>query len=72
MPSTVIRTFRYASDRHRLFIEFQSGRRYAYLDVPPDVYAGMRRAPSRGAYFNAQIRDRYEYQALDSGDGAGT
>lgn len=65
MPSTVIRTFNYEPERRRLIIEFQSGRRYAYFDVPPDIHAAMRGARSRGSYFNSWIRDRYSYTRLD-------
>ena len=65
MPSTVIRRFRYHPDSHRLVIEFLLGRRYAYVDVPPEVYMAMRRAHSRGSYFNACIRDRYSHERLE-------
>jgi hypothetical protein len=65
MPSTVIRRFHYEPDVNRLVIEFQSGRRYAYSDVPAQTYAAFRAAHSRGAFFNAWIRDRYTYECLD-------
>jgi len=65
VPSTVIRRFSYDAHSQRLVIEFLSGRRYAYIDVPPDVYSAMRRAHSRGSYFNACIRDRYSHERLE-------
>jgi hypothetical protein len=68
VPSTVIRTFKYEPDSNRLLIQFQSGRRYAYFDVPPDVYAALRRANSRGSYFNKWVRDRYPYAQLESAE----
>ena len=68
MPSTVIRTFHYDSDDRRLVIEFQTGLRYAYFDVPREVYEEMRGAPSRGAYFNGRIRDRYSYSRIETAD----
>jgi len=61
MPSSVIHAFEYEPRGRRLTIEFLSGRRYAYFDVPPEVYAGMRRARSRGTFFNREIRDRFQY-----------
>lgn len=64
MPSTVIRTFRYDAAESRLVVEFQSGRRYAYFNVPPNIYEDMRRARSRGSYFNTWVRDRYSYARL--------
>jgi hypothetical protein len=65
MPSTVIRQVLYDLVTRRLVIEFQSGRHYAYSHVPPEVYDALRAAPSRGAYFNEWIRDRYPYQCVD-------
>jgi len=59
MPSAVIRRFHYEADRRQLIIDFQSGRRYAYSGVPPDIILGLRRAHSRGSFFNTHVRDRY-------------
>ena len=66
MPSTVIRKFYHEAESNRLIIEFQTGRRYAYFDVPPEVCAAMRRAHSRGSYFNENICDRYSFARLDN------
>jgi hypothetical protein len=49
MPSSVIRHFDYDAAAHRLDIEFVSGRRYSYHEVPPTVVEAMRRATSRAA-----------------------
>ena len=69
MPSTVIRRFDYVPERRELIVEFVTGRRYAYLDVPQAEAAAMRAAFAKGRYFNAHIRDRYSHRALsDSGD----
>jgi hypothetical protein len=43
-----------------LEIEFRNHRLYRYMDVPPEVYAGLRAADSAGAYFTAHIRNDYE------------
>ena len=32
---------------------------YAYEGVPADVWAGLQRAPSKGAYFARHIRAQY-------------
>lgn len=65
MPSSVIRAFSYECGTHRLIIDFQSGRRYAYLDVPPEIPAALRAAHSRGSYFNRRVRDHYAFVRLD-------
>jgi hypothetical protein len=64
MPSTVIRSFHYESGRNRLVIKFQSGRRYVYSGVPPEIFHGMHSARSRGSFFNTHVRDRYPYAVL--------
>jgi len=61
MPSTVIRSFDYDAEAHRLDIRFVSGRLYSYLDVPERVAEAMRRATSKGGFFNRRIRDRYRF-----------
>ena len=69
MPSTVIRRFDYAPDRRELTVEFVTGRRYLYLDVPPEAVDEFRLAFSKGTYFNRQIRDNYSYRELTRADG---
>jgi hypothetical protein len=61
MPSSVIRSYRYDPQQRRLELVFVSGRRYRYHDVPEETYAEMRRAFSKGEYFNAHIRDHYRH-----------
>ena len=62
MPSSVLQFFHYDAERHELLIGFQSGKRYVYENVPPDVAAGLKAARSRGEYFNDHIRDRYSFR----------
>ena len=66
MPSTVIRRFDYSPERRELTVEFVTGRRYVYLDVPEDEARSMRRAFAKGRYFNAHIRDNYRFRELAS------
>lgn len=68
MPSTVIRRFDYSPERHELTVEFVTGRRYVYLDVPEDEARTLRGAFAKGRYFNAHIRDRYRFRELTDGD----
>jgi KTSC domain len=65
MPSTVIRSFVYEPARRELEITFQSGKRYAYEHVPPEVYDAMRSAFSKGEFFNEHIRDRFDFRRID-------
>ena len=64
MPSSVVSSFQYDSENRQLAITFVSGRRYAYADVPPVVAERMRRATSKGTFFNTRVRDRYAFERL--------
>ena len=66
MPSAVIRRFDYAPERRELLIEFTTGRRYAYSEVPEEEVKAMRAAFAKGRYFNARIRDRYKAREIVS------
>jgi hypothetical protein len=59
MPSSVIRSFDYASDRNELTVTFVTGRVYVYSLVPPAVAEALRASFSKGAFFNREIRNRY-------------
>jgi hypothetical protein len=61
MPSTVIRSFQYDASSRVLLIVFQSGRRYRYLDVPPEIANQLRAAFAKGEFFNACIRGQFAY-----------
>jgi hypothetical protein len=67
MPSTAIRHFFYDSTRRELRVIFVTGRHYAYADVPLDVFEAFKTAPSRGAFFNREIRDRYACREVKRG-----
>jgi hypothetical protein len=66
MPSTVIRHFDYRPETRELEILFTTGRRYVYLDVPPETHTEFCAAFSKGVYFNRHIRDRYRYRELSN------
>jgi len=61
MPSTVIRSFDYDAAMRRLDIEFTTGRRYSYHDVPAQLFAAMRASASKGRFFNRRIRDHFAF-----------
>jgi hypothetical protein len=61
MPSTVIRRFDYDADHQRLDVEFVTGRRYSYYEVPERIVDEMRAAFSKGSYFNRRIRDHFRF-----------
>ena len=64
MPSTVIRRFVYDQSEQQLWVEFVTGRRYVYSQVPPEVADAFRSAFSKGVYFNTRIRDRFPHREV--------
>lgn len=61
MPSTVIRSYAYLPAERALEINFTTGRRYVYHDVPPAAFSAFASAFSKGRHFNRHIRDRYAF-----------
>ena len=65
MPSTVIRRFEYKPDTRELVVEFTTGRRYVYADVPLSEAQAMRDAFAKGIFFNKRIRDRFPCREIE-------
>lgn len=59
IESSVIRRVSYSVITQRLFIEFHSGKMYAY-DAPLSEFVALLTAESIGAHFSKNIRGKYE------------
>lgn len=68
MPSTVISRFVYDETGAALWVEFTTGRRYVYSDVPREVADALRHAFAKGVYFNSRIRDRFPCREVTQED----
>ena len=66
VESTAISEIDYDADRAKLLVRFASGERYVYVGVPGEVHRSFVDAESKGRFFQAQIRDRYPFNKLDS------
>ena len=64
MPSTVIRRWDYDAADQRLDVEFVTGKRYSYHEVPARIVEEMRAAFSKGSFFNREIRDRFRFTRI--------
>ena len=63
MPSTAIEHVSYDEAACELHITFVGGTAaYTYYQVPKQVHAAFRTAFSKGQYFNAWIKDRYDFR----------
>ena len=68
MPSTVIRRYVYCPDKGELWVEFVTGRRYVYSDVPQEVASALGSAFAKGVYFNTRIRDNFPHREVTHHD----
>ncbi|NDV24716.1 KTSC domain-containing protein [Desulfovibrio sp. JC022] len=59
--SSNIAGFSYDETNQTLTVEFHSGARYNYYDVPSHVYENMKTAPSYGKFLNSEIKGAYRY-----------
>ncbi len=59
--SSNVAGFSYDKATQVLTVEFNSGSRYDYYDVPEHIFRGMESADSKGRYLNAQIKGNYRY-----------
>ncbi|MEM8778666.1 MAG: lysine--tRNA ligase, partial [Cyanobacteria bacterium P01_G01_bin.49] len=59
--SVAIQSFDYDEKEEILKIEFTNGNIYKYHQVPKSVYQELEKTPSKGQYFNAEIRDKFGF-----------
>jgi lysyl-tRNA synthetase class 2 len=65
VESAAIRIIEYDRGLRRLQVTFVSGQRYVYRGVPGEVHRAFCEAPSKGHFFQMQIRNRYPYARLN-------
>jgi KTSC domain len=64
LESTLLASALYHPRPRRLEIEFRSGERYLYFQVPPACYQQLLQADSKGSFFNRNIRNHFPCQHL--------
>jgi predicted RNase H-like HicB family nuclease len=62
--SAVIREIAYEPSNEELIVTFVSGRIYLYSGVSAATFDEFVKAPSKGHYFNAHIRDAHPYREV--------
>ena len=66
VDSSAIAEIGYLERKRTLLVRFRSGEGYAYFDVPPQTYAAFLAAPSKGAFFRAQIDPVFSFLKLEA------
>ena len=64
IQSSNIRKTEYDTETKEMVVEFNSGLRYSYENVPHQVYTQFRMSESQGKFFNAKIAKTYKYKKL--------
>jgi hypothetical protein len=64
LDSSTLASVLYLPSHRQLELEFRSGEIYRYLDVPPQAYRELLAAPSKGIYFNSNIRNEFPFLQL--------
>ena len=64
VESTSIERVGYDEEARELYVQFQRGRMYVYFGVPPEAYAALLEAPSKGRYLNFEIKPYHEYRRV--------
>ncbi|HTT96410.1 MAG TPA: KTSC domain-containing protein [Rhizomicrobium sp.] len=66
LDSEALSFVRYDPKERTLFASFRGRRHrsYVYDGVPPEEYEALMAAASKGAWFNAHIRDRYPFREV--------
>jgi hypothetical protein len=64
LESTALARVSYDEVTQGLEAEFRDQTIYQYCGVPPEVYAALLRAESKGRFLNAAIRDRFPHQLV--------
>ena len=61
LDSSNLSAVRYDSDEEALEVEFHSGARYRYENVPQVTVDALMEANSHGSYFHHNIRSEFEF-----------
>jgi hypothetical protein len=64
LNSSNIRKTEYDTESKKLVIEFNTGIRYEYDEVPHQLYTKFRLAESQGKFFFAEISKKFKYKKL--------
>jgi len=62
--SSQIKRFAYESEQRKLFVQFNDGATFVYDAVPPEKFASLKNAASKGKYLNSDIKGKFSAHKL--------
>ena len=61
VESSMVAAVGYDENLKALVVLYNSGKAYQYLEVPPEIYAGLQAARSKGRFMLDNVIDHYPY-----------
>ena len=62
VKSSTIKAIGYDKERNILGVQFISGGIYSFEDVEPEIFEEFKIAESKGKFFAAKIKGKYDYE----------
>lgn len=66
VDSSQIRSVGYDSEAETMYIEFNNGQVYRYLEVPSNVFNNLKNSSSPGRFFMSSVKQYYDYSKIDN------
>lgn len=64
VDSSSLQSVGYNEEYQTLEVEFRNGAVYQYYNCPKLMYDELMNSPSKGQFFNSQIRDRFPFSRV--------
>jgi hypothetical protein len=64
IQSSNLKKTEYDTETKKMLVEFNSGTKYEYTEVPHQVYTQFRLSESQGKFFNSKISKTYKYRKV--------
>ncbi len=64
IQSSNLKKTEYDTETKKMLVEFNTGAKYEYSEVPHQVYTQFRMSESQGKFFNSKISKIYKYKKL--------
>lgn len=64
ITSSNIKRSEYDTSTKKLIVEFNSGVKYEYDEVPHQIYTRFRMSESQGKFFSSEISKKYKYKKI--------
>ncbi len=64
VKSSNIKKIGYSDSKCELVVEYLSGIKYKYKNVPKMIYMNLLESDSKGRFMNSNIKGKYEYEKV--------